>query len=33
MRYAFVTEVITESAYNAASEKLGNVINKIRFDA
>lgn len=31
--YAFVTEVITESAYNAASEKLGNVINKIRFDA
>lgn len=30
--YAFVTEEITESAYIKAEEKLGNIINKIRFN-
>ncbi len=30
--YAFVTEVITESAYDKAALEVGNVINKIRFD-
>ena len=28
--YAFITEAITEAKYTGASEKLGNVINKIR---
>lgn len=31
--YAFITEAITEEKYASASEKLGNVINKIRIDA
>lgn len=31
--YAFITEAITEAKYAEASEKLGNVINKIRIDA
>ena len=30
--YAFITEAITEAKYTGASEKLGNVINKIRID-
>lgn len=30
--YAFVTEEITEGAYIKAEEKLGNIINKIRFN-
>lgn len=29
--YAFVTEEVTEGAYIKAEEKLGNIINKIRF--
>lgn len=31
--YAFVTDYITEGAYRRAAEAMGNVINKIRFDA
>lgn len=31
--YGFITEEITEAAYEKAAEELGNVINKIRFDA
>ncbi len=30
--YAFVTEEVTEGAYIKAEEKLGNIINKIRFN-
>lgn len=30
--YAFVTEEVTESSYIKAEEKLGNIINKIRFN-
>ena len=30
--YAFVTGEVTESAYIKAEEKLGNIINKIRFN-
>lgn len=31
--YGFITEIITEAFYEEAAVKLGNVINKIRFDA
>ena len=31
--YGFITEEITEAAYEKAADELGNVINKIRFDA
>ncbi|MCI5587489.1 MAG: homoserine dehydrogenase [Lachnospiraceae bacterium] len=31
--YGFITEEITEAAYKKAADELGNVINKIRFDA
>lgn len=31
--YGFITEEITEAAYEKAAKDMGNVINKIRFDA
>ena len=31
--YGFITEDITEAAYEKAANEMGNVINKIRFDA